>query len=305
MKVRNIARFLCVCMAFLLLLPAAGLAAQLTVDADVGEMQTPAVNAAFRLYRVADVDFNCEGVFTWIQPFDQVALGNSNITQYTSSQWQELAETFEGIVEEKSVAPTYQSKTDSTGTIVFDIPDGLYLITAPKYVADSQTYYLFQPSLVCLPQYSELDPSQMIDQVTIRPKSSPFTSGELSVVKVWQDGGAATSRPESIQVELLCDDTVVETVTLNSANRWTYKWHELDPEKNWTVREKVVPTGYTMSSSTEGTVVTITNKYKPTGTLPQTGQLWWPVPILLIAGLTCFIVGWSGRKCENANETKE
>lgn len=29
----------------------------------------------------------------------------------------------------------------------------------------------------------------------------------------------------------------------------------------------------------------------PLGDLPQTGQLWWPVPILAIAGLMLMIVG--------------
>ena len=27
-------------------------------------------------------------------------------------------------------------------------------------------------------------------------------------------------------------------------------------------------------------------------TLPQTGQLWWPVPLLACGGMLCFLAGW-------------
>lgn len=37
--------------------------------------------------------------------------------------------------------------------------------------------------------------------------------------------------------------------------------------------------------------------------LPQTGQLWWPVPILTFAGIAAFTVGWARRRArENDNE---
>ena len=26
--------------------------------------------------------------------------------------------------------------------------------------------------------------------------------------------------------------------------------------------------------------------------LPQTGMLWWPVPILATAGMLCYLIGW-------------
>ncbi|KIR03186.1 hypothetical protein P261_02001 [Lachnospiraceae bacterium TWA4] len=31
---------------------------------------------------------------------------------------------------------------------------------------------------------------------------------------------------------------------------------------------------------------------KPPSRLPQTGLLWWPVPILACAGLVLFMIGW-------------
>lgn len=64
------------------------------------------------------------------------------------------------------------------------------------------------------------------------------------------------------------------------------------------------PTG--PSESTEPTVPSDpSDPTKPTEpdkpTLPQTGQLWWPVPLMAIAGLVLFLLGWLRRK-ERADE---
>lgn len=53
----------------------------------------------------------------------------------------------------------------------------------------------------------------------------------------------------------------------------------------------------TPSESTEPTKPTEPDK----PTLPQTGQLWWPVPLMAIAGLVLFLLGWLRRK-ERADE---
>lgn len=39
--------------------------------------------------------------------------------------------------------------------------------------------------------------------------------------------------------------------------------------------------------------------------LPQTGQLWWPVPVLVIVGILCVFIGWYRKKrSESADENK-
>lgn len=43
-----------------------------------------------------------------------------------------------------------------------------------------------------------------------------------------------------------------------------------------------------------------------TGTkLPQTGQLWWPVPILACAGVLCVMIGWYGRRRFRRNDREQ
>lgn len=36
--------------------------------------------------------------------------------------------------------------------------------------------------------------------------------------------------------------------------------------------------------------------------LPQTGVLWWPVPLLACAGMALFLAGWARRRSEECDE---
>lgn len=121
------------------------------------------------------------------------------------------------------------------------------------------------------------------------------------VRKVWDDKGSESKRPDGVQVTLLQNGADYETVTLNDANDWQYAWTDLPRydkdggEIQWTVRETAVP-GYTTSMTHQGDTFLITNHRETTPGLPQTGQLWWPVPLLAAAGLVCLILGVLSRK---------
>ena len=71
---------------------------------------------------------------------------------------------------------------------------------------------------------------------------------------------------------------------------------------------------YSVEVSKEGITFVVTNTYvddvpeeqnptnTPKPTLPQTGQLWWPVPVLLCAGLLLLIVGLVRSRRSKTNE---
>ncbi len=126
----------------------------------------------------------------------------------------------------------------------------------------------------------------------------------VKVVKKWVD--QASARPASVEIELLCngDESDFRNVTLNKDNDWQSGWEGLDPRDKWTVKEVKVPAGYTVSYKTTedgagNKVVTVTN----TGSLLQTGQLNWPIPVLCVAGLAMIVLGFlmmRKRQDENA-----
>ena len=120
------------------------------------------------------------------------------------------------------------------------------------------------------------------------------------------------NRPASIQVDLLQRDVQGNTILydqkiLNAENHWSYTWNDLSSKYIWNVVETTVPRGYTVSSNSEGNTVVLTNtaktpviveQQKPSNQIPLTGQLLWPVPVLIITGITFLVIGKAYKKYE-------
>ena len=116
-----------------------------------------------------------------------------------------------------------------------------------------------------------------------------------SVMKVWNDTGYEDERPESIQVYLLRNGEKHDARILDESNQWQTVWENLPArdqngnEINWTVQEEEIP-GYYVGYTEMGEHILITNSIvKPT--LPQTGLMWWPVPVLAALGLLMLVLG--------------
>ena len=117
----------------------------------------------------------------------------------------------------------------------------------------------------------------------------------------YKEGDEDIRETTSIEVQLLCDGAIYDTVTLNAANHWRHVWRDLPADRRFTVTEKKVE-GYTVEVTLEGITYVVTNKAKatkppttkptkPGDKLPQTGQLWWPVYALVATGLLCLVIG--------------
>jgi hypothetical protein len=110
-------------------------------------------------------------------------------------------------------------------------------------------------------------------------------------------------------VYLYCDGKEYEKTQLNYRNNWRHIWSGLERGHDWTVVEEPV-NGYMVDVTQEGVTFVITNTYQPDipnnseppeksesseenlylAILPQTGQLWWPVPLLACLGLVCMLI---------------
>lgn len=123
---------------------------------------------------------------------------------------------------------------------------------------------------------------------------------ELTVVKKWVDQDS--SRPSSVKIDLLKNGEVVEgeTLVLSSKNSWQGSWEGLDPREKWSVKETKVPAGYTVSYkfNEKSDIWYVTN----TGSLLQTGQMNWPIPVLVMGGAALVLLGlWMTRKRKEEN----
>lgn len=167
------------------------------------------------------------------------------------------------------------------------------------------------------------------NEYTITNTRTSLTGGQeerITVKKVWKGG---SDHPGSVTVQLLRDGEPFREQVLNSGNGWSYTWTTSVSGHTWSVNEPDVPEGYTFDVTWEGNVATVANTFEslteptpspeptptpgptptpvptpnptpvpvPTPTppgnpdLPQTSQLWWPVPLLAAAGVVLLLIG--------------
>lgn len=253
----------------------------------------------FRAYKVADVDSSANFTFT------EAMSGYGLMMPNDQAGYRALAETLAAYVARDGVTPAATATTDEAGKAEFGILEkGLYLVLADTYtLPENEMTYVVSPSLVALP--NSVDGSTWIYDVTISPKYTevppvPETPGtvDINVIKIWSGESDASKRPTDVEAELICEGKVVDTVTLNAENNWRHTWKELEDGKSYSVTEKVVPAGYTVTITRDGNTFTM-NNYQgnvppttpPIPELPRTGQLWWPVPLLIGLGLMLVVAG--------------
>lgn len=206
-----------------------------------------------------------------------------------------------------AVVAADKENKDSCTAAFNGLEAGIYLMV-PEKVTIGNICYSPSTVLVQLPTWDDNDKLQ--NDVTVSGKFTQedvTTYTSLSVVKVWKDsdGKALKEHPDSIHVQLLKDGVVEETVKLSSDNSWSYVWKKLDAAFNWTLVEKATAEGYRVSISEDkkGCIVMVNTKktppppgHKPPDDIPQTGQLWWPVSLLALGGISFLLIGFARRK---------
>lgn len=89
--------------------------------------------------------------------------------------------------------------------------------------------------------------------------NDPPKTRDLTVRKVWDDR-SDTSKHQQVDVNLLRNGKVYETVTLDEQNDWTYTFDGLEKDGvSWNVAEANIPDGYVAKYTVSGDTVTITN----------------------------------------------
>lgn len=275
-----------------MMLPIGAASAIDTQQATSLTLKYPFADATFSLYRVADVSPTVQ--FTLCGAFANDPVSFDEIEE--TEDWRELALTLAALAAREDRAAVAEVVTDGSGESAFpELRAGLYLLIGSTVVVDN-VRRIPAPTLVILPQ--ETAQGEWVYDGSVTPKYAEETVTETitrRVVKEWENTPSEI-RPQSVEVELLCDGAVADTVTLGVDNDWKHTWEELDASHTWQVVEKTVLSDFTVSVTQEGDTFVVVNTYQvPTTTppsLPQTGQVWWPVYPLALLGLLLFGIGW-------------
>lgn len=178
------------------------------------------------------------------------------------------------------------SAVSSSGVAEFtSIEQGIWLV----YCKDNEAYS-FNPYIVFLPYAEE---GKLHYEISSAPKTEINTPNDKSVyvVKKWEDkNNAAKKRPNEITVELKHNGIIIDTAILNEDNGWAYTFTKLPEQGEYQVAEKSVKDYSVKYSGDSENGFIITNTYNGEK-LPQTGQLWWPIAIISVAGIAFVCLG--------------
>ena len=235
----------------------------------------PVSNMQVSLYRVADENYNL------VDSFSHYSIDLKQDVQGAANALENRI-LMDGIEADASNSSDSSYKASFTG-----LESGIYLVVG-KDVFQDGVFYMPQVSLVSLSGDLSVD---LKYEMSDKPS-------RIHVLKVWKKDNKK-SRPKSIEVCLLrSDGIVVDKVKLNSDNQWSTTWNNLSTLYTYRVMETSVPSGYKESCTREKDTIVLTNTgnltdkvKKKDEVLPNSGQLWWPVPVLLFVGLVLFGLG--------------
>lgn len=268
----------------------------------------PIQNVKWNIYKVGEK--NSEGEYVLTGSFADYPVSLNDIE--TASQLSEAAAVLENYAVLDGIPADGSNTTDAEGAAAMgNVGTGVYLISGERYFTDE---FKVTPS----PMLAEFTDEQIAEgNITVYTKFEYETISdetEFGVRKVWDmQDNSESLRPESVKVEIYCDGELTETVELNAKNNWEYFWQG-SAKSDWRVKEIDVPADFTVIIKNNETLFQIENTYVPKGgdtsssepsssksdsnatgsgneKLPQTGSLWWPVPVLAGAGVILIAVG--------------
>lgn len=283
----------------------------------------------FRLYRVGTVSELVEFELTGQYKNYPVVVNGLD-----TDGWRVAAETLAAFTQRDDLTPIAARKTNEYGEIRIEgLQTGLYLLMGDSYLVGDEKYTPM-PVLISLPHLNGDDEWEYDTITTPKYDMEYVTDNEelkYQVIKIWKDRGAEIKRPAYVTIQLMKNGEIAEEVILNEENGWQYVWYDLDTTANWSVVEKQCPKEYTVKIEQAGHAFAVTNTHssvnRPNGSddetttgggsgsnggnganggggsrggrggrLPQTGQLWWPVPCMVVLGMLCLIVGLLKRR---------
>ena len=216
----------------------------------------PVVGTLFTIYQALDGAGELTGDFE--QYKEEIEVGDFTDSEAMSV----LSDTLYAYTVRDKLIPLTAGMTNANGKVKFDnLKTGVYLIVGAS-AKQGDVVYTIKPCIISLPYINDRDEEE--SSVILTPKYAvrPMTSEEISysVRKVWKNDGILM-HPKEVEMQLLENGEVVDTVFLNQENDWQYTWKYLSSESEYLVMEANVPVPYKVSITRNDTDFIITNTF--------------------------------------------
>ena len=226
---------------------------------------------------------------------------SSDPINVTPADFNESKEAFKEIINKKSAPATTEVKGTKTwddannqdgkrpASITVNLLADGKQVASTEVTADQNWQYTFSN----LPKFADgkeivytVTENQVVDYTTEVKGfdiTNSYTPGKtsVSVTKSWDDANNQDGlRPESIKVQLLADGQKQgDIVELNSANKWTTTWHDLNQKSAgkdivYTVEEVKVADYTTTVDATDPGNIKLTNTHAPATTEVKGTKTW-------------------------------
>lgn len=230
--------------------------------------------AELSVFYVASVECSADGklVYTYTEAFSNCEFPLED---------PELVAKLDAFVAEHPVECRNMITNEQGNARCEELPLGLY------FVKQTGTVEGFAPCtsfLVTVPLETEGGWSYDVDA---SPKTDVTKLINIIVRKVWNTD-EYTPISDDVTVQLRRGEIVVGTSILNEDNNWQDIYTDMPESDAYNIVEVDVPEGFIATYSQNGYIFTVTN----TASLPQTGQLVWPIPVFAMAGMVFLMMGF-------------
>ena len=208
---------------------------------------SPFVGITVKVYKIAQISSDLQ--FTLCPAFQATGLDLNGIR--TSGEWNVIRSTLEAHIVSSGIEADIAASTDQNGQLCLEgLESGLYLAVVGRVTQNDLTCN-FDSALLLLPglradgrwEYSVTAAAK----AELIPPAEPDKEIVLKVLKLWKGDDGRSDRPESVEIEIFRDGISYTTARLSAENNWSYSWSEKDDGADWTVMERDVPNGYTVT----------------------------------------------------------
>lgn len=271
---------------------------QLTYSADGEVFAGETVN----LYKVAELSSDFK--YTVRGALAKYSVDMNNVT--AQSEWSGITAAVASYIIADNIKPDKTDVTDNDGKVSFSgLSCGMYFVSAVR-IQRENVIYSFEAFLISVPSLNENGTWNYDVSAFPKVTVNEPTLQELSykIVKAWKDTGNTAKRPKNIEIEIYKNGAFYKKHILNADNNWSCSWKAVDDGSVWTVAERNVPKGYTVSItepnnifSESEKVFSVINIYR--GDIPESGDgtdIMRYVILMCVSGIVLIAVGIIMRK---------